>query len=90
MEPDDNARVASNNKRGREGEREGMRDRERGRGRGNYGEGWNYDCILNIGAHGMNRRRIRPTLALLNVEARERQEGEDGSNIPGPFLARST
>lgn len=29
MEPDDNARVASNNKREQEGEREGMRDRER-------------------------------------------------------------
>lgn len=35
----------------------------------------------------MNRRRARPILALLNVEARERQEGDDGSNIPGLFVA---
>jgi len=38
----------------------------------------------------MNRWRARPTLALSNVEARERQEREDGSNIPGFFLARNT
>jgi len=60
MEPDDNARAASNNKRGQERVREGG-----GRKMESRAGGWNYNCILNIGAHGMNRWRARPTFSIV-------------------------